>query len=69
MVATFWPTVGIVFPAVDDGGASPVAPRVGSLDEDEEVALKMALIWFMKVVFPALSKPSKMMEYSKKTVH
>lgn len=52
MVATFWPTVGTVLPAVVEG----------SLSLDAEA--KRALTWERKVVLPALSRPRSKMEYS-----
>jgi hypothetical protein len=58
MVATFWPTVGTVLPAVSEGAALPVWPA-GSA-----AVLKRALICESRVVFPALSRPSRMIEYS-----
>jgi hypothetical protein len=54
MVATFWPTVGTVLPAVEEGVASPSGCRV----------LYSALIWERRVVLPALSRPRRRMEYS-----
>jgi hypothetical protein len=62
IVATFWPTVGTVFPAVVEAGASPVAPSAGSAED--ELVLKVALIWLRNVVLPALSRPRRMIEYS-----
>ena len=53
IVATFWPTVGTVLPAVDEGSASPSGCNV-----------KSALIWERRVVLPALSRPRRRIEYS-----
>jgi hypothetical protein len=53
MVATFWPTVGTVLPAVEEGSASPSGCRVFR-----------ALICERSVVLPALSRPRRRMEYS-----
>ena len=62
MVDTFCPTVGTVLPDLAEGGASPVDPEAGS--PDAEVVSKTDLIWFSNVVLPALSRPSRIIEYS-----